>query len=307
MPALDDLKKFDVANAEVSFWVFKKQVPKGEAPKFTGRWIDTTEALDVKLKELVTSRRAVIGETFPYGLLAQNNEASSLTIPLDETHGGLLKAATAGEAAGKKVTKLRELQGTVFYAVKCVVGDAVLLAVKKADASWKTKKFKGVTSVFFSDDQLDVADKPDFDIHKTVDFFIIGDEIVIPHKGNFESVLSYKQAHQDDYIAMSAEAEFIATFSDLAVLTAFVGENKLLLRRMSAVRQKAYYKDDEFMKRLRKHAGALGLNIAFDEFGQIVPSAETCRDIINALLDHRLSSLLSENIYDVPDATAVAV
>ena len=59
------------------------------------------------------------------------------------------------------------------------------------------------------------------------------------------------------------------------------------------------------MQRLRAEAAALRLNIKFDKTGKISPTTETCRDIFQALLDHRLDSRLSRNIYDVDDAAKV--
>jgi len=307
LAAIDNLRSFDVENAEFTLWVFKKRSPKNSAPIFKGHWIETSDALEVELKALIENQRSHIGEVLDYGLLAQNNEASALTIPIDETHAGLVAAQAAAEVLQKKVSKIGELLNTEFYLIKLVVDDTIVYAVKKTDASWKTKKLRGWTQVVYSEDRLDLAPHPDFDIHKSIDFFIVGTEILIRHKGNFESVLNYREAHVADYAEMTIEAEFVATFSDLAALTEFVGTNKIQLRRLSVVRQKAHYRDVNFMERLRARAVEFGLNIQFDPEGRIIPSAETCRDIISALLDHRLSSAFSENIYDVPDTVAVAI
>src|SRR5690606_16939635 len=98
---------------------------------------------------------------------------------------------------------------------------------------------------------------------------------------------------------------FFSLFSTLDPLVVFVGTNKLHLRRACAIRQKGHYRDADFMARLRKRHAECGLNLIFDDQGRIVPTPETCADIIRALLDHRLSSLFSQNNYDVPDATVV--
>ena len=59
------------------------------------------------------------------------------------------------------------------------------------------------------------------------------------------------------------------------------------------------------MRNLRQRYAEYRLNIIFDEYGKIVPTPETCRDIMTALLDHRLGSGFSGYIYDVPDAVPV--
>lgn len=50
---------------------------------------------------------------------------------------------------------------------------------------------------------------------------------------------------------------------------------------------------------LREHNDAMNLGIEFDDEARIAPTAETCRNIFHALLDHRLDSRLSNLIYDV--------
>lgn len=305
MTAITDLNEFEIEEAEVSLWVFKKQSPSGVAPKFTGRWIEMSDELDQQLRELIETQRALINESLEYSLLAQNNESSALLLSSIETHAALVVEAAAAELPSKAVSRIAQLENTVFYAIKLVSGGAVLFAVKKSDTSWQTKRSTGFLSVVFTNDTLDLAPARGFDLHKSVDFFVVQDELLIRHKANFESVLNYKQSHTADFTELSAEVEFHSIFTELTGLSNFVGDNKIQLRRMSAVRQKGHYRDAGFMDRLREHGADLGLEIVFDANGKIVPTAESCRDIINALLDHRLTSAFSQNIYDVPDATAV--
>lgn len=120
-------------------------------------------------------------------------------------------------------------------------------------------------------------------------------------------MLSYKEAHKEDFAELQKETQFLAAFSDIGALAAYVGENKMQLRRVSAIRQKGYYKDPLFMTRLRGRYKEFGLNLVFDSTGKIVPSPETCRDVFQALLDHRLGSAFSTNVYDVPDTSKVSI
>ena len=90
----------------------------------------------------------------------------------------------------------------------------------------------------------------------------------------------------------------------MTALIGFVGTNKIQLRRTSAIKTKGHYKDPDFMGRLRAEARNLGFKFAFDAAGRIVPTPDDCRDIIQALLDHRLNSRLSKQLYDV-EATEV--
>jgi hypothetical protein len=307
MPALDDLKEFDIENATLTLWVFKKSTPSGEPPRFNGHWVETTDDLDAELRSAFLLERDKVEETLDYSLLAQNNEVSVLSISSVETHAGLVVDQAAAETPNKKVTKLKQLQNSAFYLIKAVSGDSVVHAVAKAGPSWRTKKALTKLSVYFSDDQLDLETEPAFDISRYVDFFIVGDDVLVRHKAHFESILNYKETHREDFVELQADAEFVAIFDGLAPLVEHVGENKIQLRRASAIRQKGHYKNDAFMENLRNRHAEFGLTLNFDAEGRIVPTPETCRDIIIALLDHRLASAFSATIYDVPDATPIAV
>jgi hypothetical protein len=127
------------------------------------------------------------------------------------------------------VTKLAEVQNTKFYVVKLVNGDQILHAVRKTDDSWQTRKARNYLSVFFADDQLGLNQNPGFNISRDIDFFIIGDDVVITNKPAFDSVLNYKEAHAQDFQMLQAEAHFSSLFSTLEPLVSFVGTNKLHL------------------------------------------------------------------------------
>jgi hypothetical protein len=92
--------------------------------------------------------------------------------------------------------------------------------------------------VAFREDTLDLAPENTFQLPKDFDFLIVNGLIIITSKASFESVLSYKQAHKNDFQELLNETDFLSCFSDTAPLKAFVGENKLLLRRACAVREK---------------------------------------------------------------------
>ena len=104
---------------------------------------------------------------------------------------------------------------------------------------------------------------------------------------------------------LQAEPSFAGAFTNMAPLVAYVGNNKIQLRRLSAIRQKRHFENAAFMAALRANAQQYNLTINFSANNQIEPTPETCADIIIALLDHRLWSGFSQLTYDVPDATQV--
>ena len=296
---------FDVANSTVGIWLYKTSVSPDGNPRYTGRWIDTDEALDAALKQAITTKRDGILEVNNYSLLAATNDGIALRIDALETHAGAIVAEAQDPDVSRKITKLKEVQNTKFYVIKFTDRDNCLYAVRKTDSSWQSKSNRNVLSVFFQDDQLGLNENPGFNISRDIDFFIVDQEVIITNKPSFESVLSYKEAHIQDFVSLQNEAGFVNLFTTLDPLVEFIGSNKLHLRRACAIRQKGHYRDVDFMTRLRQRHAECGLNLTFDEQGRLIPTEETCADIVRALLDHRLSSLFSQNNYDVPDATVV--
>ena len=308
MATLDDLKAFDVGAATVSLWVFKgPRGPGDAAPSYAGYWVETTEGVDAALRETVVAERNRIEETLEYGLLVQNNEASALLIAKAETNAGLLIDMVAAETGVKRVHNAERLQNTTFYLIKMIQNNAILYAIRRTTSAWKTNHAITVRSIVFAENKLDLDNRPRFDLEKTIDFFVIGEEILILHKGHFESTLRYKEAHENEFLELQAEADFADVFADIDPLVQHVGVNKIRLRRMSAVRQKGHYRDAEFMDRLRQHHAEYGFTLQFDEDGKIVVTDETSSQIITALLDHRLASGFSKRIYDVPSTVPVPI
>lgn len=301
MTDLEILKRINTEDADVTLWLFKKSIRDG-SPRYAGRWVETHTAVDERISEIFDAQRNRIEETEPYDLLAQRNEASALTIGTNETHGDAVIAEVRDELDSKQVRRTKHIVNSAFYAIKYVEDGKTVLGVRKADKTWKTKKN---TLLRFNGEELHINDDQSFEIMNDIDFFISEETIFVLNKANFESILSYKQAHENEFQELQAEDEFSLLFQSLGPITEYVGTNKIQLRRAHAIRQKGHYKDEDFMSRLRDKYQNFGLNINFDDDGRIIPCEETCRDIFQALLDHRLSSAFSESVYDVQNTVRV--
>ena len=308
MAAIDTVRDFDINNAALTLWTFRG--PTGPAhgnPTYSGRWARTTNEVDEALKIAFVDEVSRIEEVRNYGLLEENHETSALLIAADETHAGYVLEKCAAETQNRQASRREHIANSSFYLAKFATQDTVVYGVRKTDQTWKTRRARNIRTMVFSDEELDIDDRPRFDISHTFDFVIADTEILCLNKRNFESILRYKQAHQDDFAELQEEPEFIAAFADITPLVEFVGNNKIQLRRTSAIRQKGHYKEAGFMANLRQRYNECGLTLEFNAQGEIIATPETCSDIVTALLDHRLTSRFSELYFDVPSSTAVEV
>lgn len=298
------LANFNIANADVSVWLFRKSTKAGSTV-FTGHWIDTDDALDTALRTAIAYARDNVLETEDYSLTATIEHGQALTIETATTVADQIVEKSSEEDPSRKATKIPHIQNTNFYVVKLTDGDKILHAVRRTDNSWRTKLNKGIIKVIFSDDQLGINPNPDFHLSQYIDFFIADDEIVILDKGSFEKILSYKEAHLDAFKELQTDNAFANLFNDMAPLVSYIGSNKLHLRRVCAIKEKGYYSNAKFLDNLSKKYAQAGLNLIFDAGGILVVTPETCPDIIRALLNHRLYSLFTEENYDVQNSTPV--
>lgn len=304
MLEMDEMKNFVFEGAMVQIWLFKKHYDKGQL-KITGRWVDADEKLDTAICVAIEEKITKITETTDYSLLASTNDGIALTLNVEETVADIIIDKISNPTPNLKVTSAKEIRNTDFYLIKVVSGEEHLYAVRKADTSWRSKKAVSILSAFYNDHQLSLNENPAFCISKYFDFLIFQNKIFVLNKSNFESILSYREEHAKNFKLLKEEDEFTSIFADITPIVEYVGSNALQLRRMSVIRQKGHYKDVNFMARLKEKYHEVNLILQFDDIGRIVPTKETCPDIIRVLLDHRLHSLFSQKNYDVQDAIGV--
>lgn len=271
MADLAGLKGFDVAGADLTVWVYKRTTRNG-VPSFNGRWVGVTNDLAASLRAAVSDALEAVTETIDYEILAQNNESSVLTLGADETHIALVEGQAAEPTEVLKVRQLRQIANADFYMLRFATAEGVLLAVRKTNATWSTRRTSGILRVVFEDEELDVDERPAFSLEPFFDFFALRGDIFVSNKNRFESVLSYRAGHAVAFQELVNEPDFSGIFADVAPFAEFVGTNKIHLRRAIAIREKGHFRDVGFMDNLRRQCGAMGLAIVFDDEGRIVPT-----------------------------------
>ncbi|MEG3115407.1 DUF4868 domain-containing protein [Salinicola sp. 4072] len=298
---LKSLKEFDFDSANVHLWVFKTGVDANnkQLPRYTGRWVETGQYLDDGLSEVAQTVVEDVTEITPYNILAQNNEGSALTIPFEETHVGLIVDACYEQDDKRRIDKVKHLTNAVFYVAKFVRNGGVVYGIKRTPPEWKNVKRRNVISVNFRDEELEVEEADTFSIQKTFDVLVCGSTVFALHKNNCESILNYKQAHLDNFDQLNQDSDFVDLFDDVEPIKKYVGRDKIQLRRAAAIQEKGYYRNSDFIKSLIANKDRLKLNISVDGNNRIVVTEDACRDIFQALLDHRLISHFQENVYDV--------
>ncbi|MCM5570498.1 DUF4868 domain-containing protein [Burkholderiaceae bacterium FT117] len=303
--ALQSFGAFDVAESRASLWVFKKRPATGKMNPFTAVSVVMGGALRDQLKALAKSYQASHTLAEEYSLLSQTSEDGFLAVRREETLFPSLQGLIDQPSEECSVKNVKQLNNAAGYVLRLRHGESVIYCVKKANADWATRKKKGMMNIFFTEAGLDIMDSPSFSISRSFDFFVVGEYVLMTNKPAFESLLNHKDTYEEAYAALKQEAGFSAAIADFTVFDAFIGKNATHLRRIAVIKARGYYKNPDYMTRLREINGLRGWGIQFDDQGRIVATPEKMRDILHVLLDHRLRSELSDNQYDVPSTTPV--
>tara|TARA_R110001606_G_C15398475_1_gene652546 strand:- start:5739 stop:6662 length:924 start_codon:yes stop_codon:yes gene_type:complete len=301
--ALAKLRAFDLENAAINVWAFKKSTSKNA--KFRALAVVITAELGTELKRIARQHVNRCTEVDEFSLIASINESSCLHLEADETIFPELEALVSQPPEEHLIENMSDLVGSLGYLICLNIGEETLYCVCRLGNQWNVKKRAHALNLVLNRNQLDLAGDEAFTIPKRFDFFVLNDDILVANKGNFESLLEYKQTYLTSFTDLQADAGFQAVFSDMTVLVGHVGTNTMHLRRMAVVQERAYYNDAAFMGKLRQVNQDRQWNILFDDNGKIVPSAESVRAIIQVLLNHRLHSELTGHDFDVPSASPV--
>lgn len=301
MVDFDILKKFDFKNSEPYLWVFKESTLKS---KFRSSFVQSDEALNKELKGFVCREIDRITEHSPYTYISQTNENSCLTIDFNSTDFTMLKSQIDLPEVEHRVKNVRDLVGAKGYVVKFIKDGVTVYAVKKSTSMWKTSYPKRFLNMIFENGELAAVENKSFSIEKNFDFYVINKTAFISNKKGFESSMKYKEKYVQAFTELKASPGFSALFSDVSPIVEYVGDNSIQLRRMAVIEEKGVYRDGRFMTNLKLVNDKRKWGLVFDG-DKIVPCGKTVKVILQVLLDHRLISEITDNIYDVPDAKKI--
>ncbi|WP_017216131.1 DUF4868 domain-containing protein [Pseudoalteromonas sp. NJ631] len=297
------LKSFDFSNSTPHLWVFKDS---SSAARFRAFYVQTEDALNIQLKDFIAAEIERITEYTPYTYISQVNENSCLSIDPSSTDFPQLKALVDRLEGENRITDSKDLKGAKGYVVKFTSNGTTVYAVKRSTSTWKTSYPKKYINMIFSNGELSGIEDNSFAIEKNFDFYVINDTVFIANKRGFESAMQHRAAYAQAFTQLQQNPAFSGLFSDISPIIEYVGTNAIQLRRMAVIEEKGIYSRPNFIPTLQRVNNTRNWGINFDpKSNTIIPCESTASIIINVLLDHRLMSEITDNIYDVPDTTKV--
>lgn len=300
-PGLKKLKQFSVNNASTHLWLLKDS---DSSVKFRAWYLNTSLSIEDSLKVFVKDQLKNITDSRNYSHISQNDETSCLTLPSSNTDFEFLKKLVDRPEPDHTIKENKTLIGTKGYVAKFTHGEKILYAVRRTPSSWKTTYKKNFINVIFENGELSAAEDNNFSIERSFDFYVLDGNIFVTNKSGFESILKYKSGYMDAFSLLQEEPVFTKLFLDIAPLKHYVGENTNYLRRMSVVGEKAIYDAPNFIPILKRVNSNRKWGLTFSG-DQILLSSANVKEVITILLDHRLISEITQNMYDVQDANEI--
>ncbi|MCU8105163.1 DUF4868 domain-containing protein [Shewanella sp. SM101] len=297
------LKTFDFANSTTHLWIFKDS---GTAARFRSFYVQTEDDLNTQLKGFINTEITRITEHAPYTHISQTNENSCLSIEHASTNFPNLKILVDRLEGEHRITDSKDLKGAKGYVVKFTSNGTTVYAVKRSTSTWKTSYNKKFINMIFANGELSGVEDNSFSIEKNFDFYVINNTAFIANKRGFESSIQHKAAYAEVFTRLQQAPVFSSLFSDITPIIEYVGTNPIQLRRMAVIEEKGIYSRPNFIPTLQRVNISRNWGINFDSANNtIIPCENTARVIISVLLDHRLMSEITDNTYDVPDATQI--
>ncbi len=296
-------RDFDYAQANINLWVFKKS---STPQKFRAWHVRTDQLIEDLFRSAVATEVRRITEFADYTPIAQTNESSCLIQRLEDSVGtlALLDQVDAPEVENVDA-QLKHLKGAAGYLVKFEIEEDIVYAIRKTAPTWKPTVRKSLINAVFKNGELSVVGDDSFSFDSYFDFYSFNESIFVSHKRSYEAVVSEKGVYERSFRDLTIDPSFCAIFSDMAPLVAYVGNNAMQLRRITVIQQKGLYRMPDFCQKLKIVNARRNWGLNFDGNEKLMVCAATAKTIMQALLDHRLFSELTEITYDVPDAEVV--
>lgn len=296
-------RAFDFAQGQIHLWVFKRSTT---TQKFSAFFVQTDETLNAILLAVIRAEVERITEFANYTYLAETNENSCLASPIAGTDFEHLKAMVDRPEPDHRVRSIKDLRNAEGYVVKFTHNGQTVYAVKRSTSTWKTAYLKTHINIVFRNGELSAAEDDRFAIEKSFDFYALDTALFIASKRAFESAMAHRAAYAQAFVGLRANPVFSVLFTTLQPLIDYVGTNSIQLRRMATVEQRALFMRPGFLDAVQVVNARRQWGLNFDpQTKKLIPCDQTIKTIIQILLDHRLLSEVTQNIYDVPDATPV--
>lgn len=302
---LKELKAFNLAKCEVTFWLVKRRPAQREAT-YTVLRVDIDEPLKKRFRGYVKSQLQTRDfHVEEYAFTNADTDDVLLTIGADTTDFKLVQTAIDSGFKNQRAQEYSQLLNSWAYVVQFECESGCFYAWRKINALTQPKRAISTKVLLFKNHKLeDIDDSEVFLIDPRFDFFVYKDVTFIANKREFESSMNFRQGMKDHGEELLTSFESLAFLSDVAPIRDYVGDNLFHLRKLASIRKAGYHLKPEYLARLIEVNGKEGWGLKVEN-GKIVVEPETIELLLKLLNNDRLRSPINEELFDSAAKKAV--
>jgi hypothetical protein len=301
LPSLAVVKAHQWNEATVSFYVVKRTVNQRRVARYTILMVNIGADVQQKLRESFFARLGTATNAVAYDFNTVDLDGDLLQIPAADTDFQGILDTIAGSEPPPLAHSQEEIFDGSFYIARFDLPNAPpLFAARKTPRGWATKrKWFSTNHLLFSNMQLVMENRASFTVDDYFDFFSFEEMLFIFYKEAFELNLNFRERMKQITAEVLDEFRQLRVFSDTDYMRNFIGDNMRLLRKVSQMKQLGYYRDAEYLAKLKEANAARALGIEYDENDQIVLSHDRVEMVLHLLTNGRLESIINDEIFDV--------
>ncbi len=180
-----------------------------------------------------------------------------------------------------------------------------VISFKTLPENWKMKLNKGLIHLLYKENRFeDLEDENVFSISNQIDVLYFQEALFILSKKGFEVGLNFREGMISKAQELYNEVQQLNLFVNMDTLINRVGNNQRYLRKIATIKNLGYYKDNQYLQRLRQINANRNWNLQFQN-GQLVITEENLDTILTVLQNKRLHSELTDETFDVDSAKKI--
>lgn len=299
LKALQALKQLNLAKFHASLWVIHRKLHNRIAT-YDARFVKTDPKLQHKLNNIVagTIRSANTVREYEF-ITADQEKDEALTLDVAETDLKEIDAQIEQNTSAPTITNPGELVGAWAYIIELRDGKDRVAALRKISDGWKLLQKEKALTVLFKDRVLiDFEEEEVFRLDRAVDCVAFNGLLFILDKKKFERALNFRDGMQKNVENVLTEFASLGLFTDLTVLKDTVGTKLPYLRRLSTIKKNGYYKQADYLERVREVCKSRGWQVRF-KGKQMVITKDNVDLVLTLLNNDRLESPVNSELFDV--------
>jgi Domain of unknown function (DUF4868) len=294
------LKSLTLSEKEtpVSLWVIHRRLIRKEA-RYTVKKLDVSGDIPRKLLKNISDAVSRSNHLEEYNFESTDQDERVFTHTIAETDLTEIVAKVQLGVDADRVETVDDLADAFALLTVVYTKNDLIVGFRRTFNGWSLKKLSSFYNTIFANRKLlEIDSGVVLKLDQKIDFYAFRDQIFILEKKNFEAGLNFRKGMESKKEQLLDGLKSKSLFNDVSPLEAKCGSNLHYLRKLTSIEKAGYYRDPNFIEKLKEANEKEGWKLQFVE-GQLVMTPENVDELITLLSNKRVKSLINEEKFDV--------